>query len=108
MSTLTIDDIKEAMNRINLPERKPILDPFQPHNYFGIKFIAEPDPPAKFKLSDKVQVSDEFRQKFDLMLLETFGRQKSLTDDNKIYFTPNLNIAIANNKTIGIISDICA
>lgn len=106
--TLTIDDIKKAVDRLNIPEKhqmRDLLNPLQQH--YGIKFMVAPEPPAKLKLSDHIQVSEEFRQKFDLMLLETFGRQKSLTED-KIYFMPSMNIAIAARSTIGVITNLMA
>jgi hypothetical protein len=71
-----------------------------PDNLTGMNLIGNPDIPEKvqkIQLSDKVDVSTDFREEFDAWLLKKFGSDRVVCMiDGKIVTNP-ANVAIFSN-----------
>ena len=81
---MSAEDIRAAIATVK--SRPKIMDFPLPGTLYGVPVYKEPLPPQKIKLSERINVSPQFRADFDAWLLETFGRQDPLLGRNQVLF----------------------
>lgn len=103
-----LEDIKIAVDDIGKSNRCNHFGFSDPFDFAGFRIFEEPSPPQKIKLSDNVDVSDDFRKEFDSWLLSEFGRQDPLLKRNQFMVMEGMRTVISPYGCIGVLSTIVA
>ena len=91
---MNAEDIRNSIGALKESRHLPMFD----LAWRGLPIYVEPDPPPLLKLSDTVNVSDEFRKDFDEWLLAEFGRKRPIVDRQKIYLLNNFGYLVNNEN----------
>ena len=104
--TITVEDLKRMQEEVAFHrlQSNPLFDMFQ--RPLGMRVIEEPPPPPKLKLSEKVQVSDEFRRAFDIWLAAEFGYRDPRILHNRFYVSTQFGTIIAPPGGAAVLSTI--
>jgi hypothetical protein len=81
-----LNKIMEYMGSLKPPKPFGMGSLFDPLSVMGIPVITEP-PPQKVKLSESVQVTDEFRDDFDTWLAGFFGYHSSIIPKDHVFMS---------------------
>ena len=77
-----------------------------PFCFNGFKVYETPLPQQKIRLSSSVNVSDSFRQEFDIWLADEFGYKDPLLKPDQVLISQQFGMMIMDPRQIAILSTV--
>lgn len=104
---LNLEEMLSAINKF-VDATKPFNNLFSPRQFpleIGGMKIIEHTPPAKLRLSENIEMSDEFRNEINAWLIDMFGYQGHLMKPHEFMISREFGFIVARPEGIELIKN---